>query len=146
MEKRGELKKLQVAVAKVYLVADPYAVKFLVANMISHKLGMDPVWSVLVAPSGGGKSEFINMLSACRDVYPLSTLTSHTFISGMKKTGQDTSFLLKIKDKNKENNGIITFKDMTSLLSENQEDRSAIMGQLREIYDGKYNKAFGTGE
>ena len=140
MPKRGELKKLQEAVASVYLIADPYITKFLAANMITQKLAADPAWSVIVAPSGGCKSEFINMLSKCAGVNPLSTLTSRTFISGAKKTGQETSLLTKI------GSGIITFKDMTSLLSENKDDRSIIMAQLREIYDGRYAKSFGTGE
>lgn len=136
----GELKKLQEAVNEVYLLNDPYITKVVVAALISHRIKGDPVWIVLVAPSGGGKSEFINMLSKCEGVLPLSTLSSHTFVSGQRKSGQETSLLMKIQ------NGIITFKDLTSLLSENKDDRSVIMGQLREIYDGKYNKAFGNGE
>lgn len=140
MPKNGELKKLQEAVANVYLMADPYITKFLVAQMITQKLSTDPAWSIIVAPSGGCKSEFINMLSNCKGVHPLSTLSPRTFVSGAKKTGEETSLLNKI------GNGIITFKDMTSLLSENRDDRSAIMAQLREIYDGKYAKSFGTGQ
>src|SRR3990167_6574492 len=86
-------------------------------------------------------SEFINMLSKCKDVHPLSTLTSRTLVSGQHRAGVDTSLLHKIGK-----TGILTFKDFTSLLSENKDDRAAIMGQLREVWDGKYSKAFGTGE
>src|SRR3990167_4896915 len=127
-KKRGELKKLEDAVKAVYLIADPYITKFMCAMMISQKLSSDPAWAVIVAPPGGGKSEFINMISKCQNVHPLSTLTSRTLVSGAKKAGEETSLLNKIGS-----SGIITLKDMTSLLSENKDDRSVIMGQLREI-------------
>lgn len=132
-----DLKKL---IESVYLIADPYITELMVASVIAHRLSSDPTWIIVVAASGGAKSEFINMVSKCVGVHSMSTLTSHTFISGQKKSGQETSLLLRI------NNGIITFKDMTSLLSENKEERGIIMAQLREIYDGKFSKAFGTGE
>ena len=144
--KRSELQHLKDEVSKVYLVNDPYIVKFLAAQMITHKLTNDPAWAVIVGASGAGKSEFINMLSKCNNTYPISTLTSHTFISGAKRGTGETSLLLKIEDEQGKHSGIITFKDLTSLLSENKDDRSVIMAQLREIYDGKYSKQFGTGE
>lgn len=136
----GAIEELKKLVSSVYLINDPYITELMLASLFSHRLPADPAWIVIVGPSGGAKSEFINMLSTCKDVYPLSTLSSHTFISGMKRAGQEASLLLRIK------NGVLTFKDMTSLLSENKDDRSVIMAQLREIYDGKYSKTFGTGE
>lgn len=148
----GALQKLQDAISSIYLIKDPYITKLMVASVVSQFLSSDPVWIVIVAPSGGCKSEFINMLSLVRWtlpgadkteeqlVHPISTLTSRTFVSGYKAGGKDPSFLLKIKS------GIITFKDLTSLLSEHRDDRAVIMAQLREIYDGKYVKRFGTGE
>ena len=144
----GELKKLQELFESVYLLKDPYVLKMLMAGVISQRLPIDPVWFIIIAPSGGGKSEFINAISTCEGVHSLSTLTSQTFVSGMKLAGgKNASLLLNLnKDKSQEGNGIIAFKDMTSLLSEHKEDRGVIMGQLREIYDGKYAKTFGTGE
>lgn len=144
------LKELQEEIEKVYLVKDPHITKVMAAAVIAHFLPADPVWPVIVAPSGGAKSEFINLIHKIswiapntteeQKVHSLSTLTSKTFISGQKVIGRDTSLLLQIS------NGIITFKDLTSLLSENKDERSLIMAQLREIYDGKYAKSFGTGE
>lgn len=136
----GVIKKLQELVESVYLVKDPYITEVILATVIAHRLKNDPVWIIIVAESGGAKSEFVNMISNVENVFPLSTLTSHTFVSGQKAGGTETSLLSRIQD------GIITFKDFTSLLSEHQDDRSVIMGQLREIYDGRYSKAFGTGQ
>ena len=145
------LKQLQEKIEKVYLIKDPYITEVMCASIIAHFLSSDPCWIVIVAPSGGAKSEFINLLHLIKwkppgdgkeeqEVHAMSTLTSKTFISGQKAVGRDTSLLLQIS------NGIITFKDLTSLLSEHRDERSIIMAQLREIYDGKYAKSFGTGE
>lgn len=135
----GELKKIKELFESVYLIADPYIIKTLIASVINQRISGDSVWIVFVGASGEGKSEFINSIAKCVGVWPLSTLTSHTFISGQSKTSTETSLLLRIQ------NGIITFKDLTSLLSENREERAMIMAQLREIYDGKMNKSFGNG-
>jgi len=42
--------------------------------------------------------------------------------------------------------GVLMFKDFTSILSKRDEEKRSIMAQLREIYDGAYNKKFGTGD
>lgn len=135
----GGLKKIDDLIRSIYLVNDPYITKVIMASLVTHKIKGDPVWIVIVAPSGGAKSEFINITSQCDKVIQISTLSTHTFASGMRNVGKEASLLTKI------GSGVITFKDLTSLLSENKEDRGVIMGQLREIYDGKYNKKFGNG-
>ena len=139
-QSQGKFKLLKELFESVYLIEDPYIIKVLAASVINQRIKGDPVWIVLVAPSSSGKTEFINSIANCAGVYPLSSLTSHTFISGQKKGSMETSLLKRI------GNGIITFKDLTSLLSENREERAVIMAQLREIYDGKLSKSFGTGE
>lgn len=150
----GGLKKLEEEISKVLLIKDPHIAKLLLASVISQFLKTDPIWPVIIAPSGGAKSEFINMITKVtwklqnsddpkepqQIVSALSTLTSKTLISGYKTRGAEPSLLTKITK------GIIAFKDLTSLLSEHREERSVIMAQFREIYDGKYSKTFGTGE
>src|SRR3990167_4515917 len=144
----GELKKLQSLFEGVYLIKDQYILKMLLAGVISQRLPSDPVWFIIVASSSSGKTEFINAISNCDGVVPLSTLTPKTFVSGVKLAGgKEASLLLNLnKGTDMEGDGILAFKDLTSLLSERHEDRSVIMGQLREIYDGKYSKSFGTGQ
>lgn len=136
----GGLRKLQDKIESVYLVKDPHITELMAASVLTHRLSSDPAWIIIVASSGGGKSEYINAISLCQGVYPLSSLTSRTFISGAKITGRETSLLNQIQ------NGIISFKDFTSLMSEQKDERAVIMAQLREIYDGKLAKSFGTGE
>ena len=144
------LEELEEEIKKVYLVKDPYLVRLLLALVVAHFLPTDPAWVVIIAASGGGKSEFINMLNEIcwtpkgsnveQKVHPLSTLTAKTFVSGFKNREKAPSLLTQIS------NGILSFKDLTSLLSEHRDDRAVVMAQLREIWDGRYNKRFGTGE
>ena len=139
MPKRSALQTVINLFHDTYLIKDLYAVKMLLCTVGSQWIKGDPVWVMIVAPSGGAKSEFINSVNLVPNVHPLSTLTGNTMMSGQKgKT--EASLLLNI------GSGIITFKDFTSLLSEHPDVRATIMAQLREIYDGRYVKALGTGE
>ena len=67
---------------------------------------------------------------------PIDSITTNTFASGMKRD-EETSLL------HKANNGILVFKDFTTLTSMNEEGLREIMGQLRGIYDGSFNKKKG---
>jgi hypothetical protein len=41
---------------------------------------------------------------------------------------------------------VLALKDFTTVLTMHREERQAILSQLREIYDGRYDKAWGTGK
>jgi hypothetical protein len=134
------IEQLEAEVEKVFLLADKGVVRMVVATVIASRMKLDPLWLMLVGPSSGGKSELINGISGLPFVHAISDLTVNTFASGMKRTGKDTSLLLKI------NNGVMAFKDFTSILGKNREARGEILKQLREIYDGYYVKRTGTGD
>lgn len=135
------LKQLEEEVSKVYLLADPGVVALLCATVVANRLKLDPVWLMLVAPSSGGKSELISALGGLKFIHSVSDLTINSMASGFKgKPGEETSLLWKA------NYGILTFKDFTTILSKDRESKAAIMGQFREIYDGKYDKTTGNGK
>jgi hypothetical protein len=105
----------------------------------------NPVWLLNVAESSGGKTEIIDLFSKLQEdkyklAYYISDLTPQTFISGMQNNSKQTSLLYKL------NGRTVFFKDFTTILQKNQEARKEILSQLREIYDGGYNKDFGTGQ
>lgn len=124
-----------------FTVADHGVVRLLCAILIVHRFEkVDPVWLFLISPPSGLKSELIRALNKVDKVYPLSSLTPQTFISGQKNYAQENSLLRRLKS------GILTFKDFTTILQMYESARQEILSQLREIYDGQYSKSFGTGE
>ena len=119
-------------------IDDPDVLDVTLGTIAGNFLGNNPVWLFLIAPPGGMKSELINAFNNCPSIFPLSDLTPQTLVSGMH--GSDKSLLLKLDGK------MLTFKDFTTVLSKRPEQINEILSQLREIYDGKFTKSFGTGE
>jgi hypothetical protein len=105
--------------------------------ILAHRLGGDPVWLLLVTPPGGTKTELIRTLYGYRGIYPLSDLTARTFASGLDKG--DPSLLARSTDE------ILVLKDFTTILERPRDERQAILAQFREIYDGRFDKVWGTG-
>ena len=143
----GQLQKIKEEFKKIYLLEDDSVIDLICADYISFRTAADPVWLVIIGPSSGCKSEIVNTLSTCKYVHCISTLTANTLVSGAKLgQGKPASLLHKLSpDTDKEQSGVLVFKDFTSLLSEQEQAQKVIMAQLREIYDGKYVKEMGTG-
>lgn len=141
-EKRNpiDFQTLEQTIDKWLLRKDKGIIKVLVGSVIANKLPGDPVWLFLVTASGGTKTELIRGLNKIDGIYPLSDLTPQTFLSG-EKSRKDASLLLRIPKE-----VILTLKDFTTVLTMHRDKRHAILSQLREIYDGQFKKAFGTGE
>lgn len=136
-----KLIELETYVGEHFLMADLGIVRLLCATVIANRLPGDPVWLFVVAPPSGLKTELINALEKVDNIYPLSSLTPKTLVSGARTVGAETSLLLELQtDK------VVTFKDFTTILEMNFNARDEILSQLREIYDGKFNKRFGTGQ
>lgn len=124
---------------KWLLIPDKNIIKILMAVTISHFFKSDPLWMFFVAPPSGSKTEIVSTIAELPFVRMLSDLTAQTFASGMNAK-KDPSLLLEIS------NHVLVMKDFTTVLTMRREDRQVILSQLREIYDGKYSKAFGTGK
>jgi hypothetical protein len=95
---------------------------------------------LIVAPPSGTKTELLRATWGVAGVYPLSELTARTFASGLDTHGEDPSLLHRLKDE------VLVLKDFTTVLEMHREERQAILAQLRELYDGRYDKAWGTGK
>lgn len=135
----AKYQKIEQLINSSFIIADKGVVKFLCASVLSHYLSGPPVWSFLVGPPSSGKTALLDGIANIKNNYSISSLTTKTFISGMKKHDQETSLLHIIK------NGLLTLKDFTSILGMHQEEKKELFSQLREIFDGKINKRFGTG-
>lgn len=129
-----------------YYLPDEGIIPLICAVIISNKMDGDAVWLMLVGAPSGGKSEIINTTLGVNVlskpfVHQVSTLTSNAFLSGMVVNGKETSLLRRIGLA-----GVIAMKDFTSILSLGQDTQTAVIGQMREIYDGHLTKETGTGK
>lgn len=129
---------LHAELSKVLYIEDFNIVDTIIASTLanSQKIG-DPVWLTLIGASSAGKSQYIRPLAKSNPglFLQVDDLTSNTLISG---NGAADSLIFRIKE-----SGIISMDDLTVLMSKNSEDRNAILGQLRMIYDGRMTKASG---
>jgi len=125
--------------------SDEYFILVTTAALLDRELEGDPVWLFLITPSGGMKSELLRALSVYPKAYTLDILTPNTFISGLTRHNKDTGEpepiggILRHMDQK-----VLVLKDFTTILSSDQGMRSEIYGQLRSIYDGYFEKGFGT--
>ncbi len=111
----------------------------------ANRLSGPPVWLMIVAPPSSGKSDVIMGLSALSGVHQVSTVTPRTFASGMlprADTQRSRSLLERLRQQGK---WLLTLKDFGTIQSLPPLQRNPIFGQLREIYDGKFNANYGTG-
>ena len=124
---------------------DVQAFRIVLCAVAAHTLkphGYPPVWLMIIAPSGSGKTTLIDLLNSVPHVVRINDLTPKTFLSGLtREAGKSNSLLHRLGTK-----PIITMKDFTTIISKRAEDKSEIIGQLREIYDGYYHKETGSGK
>lgn len=140
------LAKLQEIFDEQMLWADRNVLRLLTATVIGNQMVGDPIWLVIVSASSGGKTELLSSLDTLRidnkdTIFQIADITQNAFLSGAKRAGVETSLLHRTRP-----GGLLIFKDFTTLLSKRWEDRSIIFGQLRQIYDGDFNKPVGTGD
>jgi hypothetical protein len=89
---------------------DHGAVLVALAGIVANYASGDAVWPLLVGPPGCGKSEVISSLTSAPGVWPLSSLTPQTLLSGFERKGMPASMLLQIGEF-----GILAFKDLTTV-------------------------------
>lgn len=125
---------------ELLLMPDQGAILVALAGVIANYADGDVVWPLLVGPPGCGKSEIVTATTSAPGVWALSSLTPQTLLSGFERKGTPASLLLQIGEF-----GILAFKDLTTVLTMHREARAQIIGQLREVADGKTEKSFGNG-
>jgi hypothetical protein len=134
------LADVHAAFDELLLMPDRGAINVALAGIVANYATGDPVWPLLVGPPGCGKSEIVSALIDARSVWRLSSLTPQTLLSGFERKDKPASLLLQIGAF-----GILAFKDLTTVLTMHRDARAEIVGQLREVADGRTEKSFGTG-
>lgn len=106
----------------------------------------DPIWLFVQGPSGSGKSEII--VNALRKMPPytrvLGAINRNSLIS-FNRGIPGGELLNMAKDGTGDFTGIFVFKDFTTMLSLRDEERTEIIAQFREVYDGSWTRSTGTG-
>ena len=136
--KAPTLLELKDHIASHLVLADPDLVDVVLGAYAAHFLNDEPVWLLVVGPPSSAKSELVRLLYRAPRAYPLSSLTARTFASGLTAEGEEPSLLARLKDE------VLLFKDFTTVLELHREERQALLAQLREIYDGRYDQTWGT--
>lgn len=136
------LEQLKQVFSKWLILVSDEIIDVIIASVIANRLSADPTWMLIVGPPSSAKTEILRALSELENTYFLSTLTPQTLISGQKAKSGDhvPSLLFKLGGKT------VIMKDFTTILTMRREPRAEIFSQLREIYDGQFSKAFGTGQ
>src|SRR5262249_12815843 len=137
---------------------DPYVVDVVLATVVANALDGDPLWLLLVNPASTGKTELVQMFASVPTCAWLSQVSENTFLSGLqrrKKSGgtertPGNSLLYRWTDPKLRGGQppvrVILVQDLTTMVTMQREKRDAILGQLREIYDGRLVKSTGMGE
>jgi hypothetical protein len=122
---------------------DPGPLLAVLGALAANRLEGDPVWLLLVAPPGGGKSELVGAVTGLTDVYPAATLTEAALLSGTPKREHDDAAkggLLRAIGAF----GVLLCKDFGSVLNMNRDARASLLAALREVYDGSWTRHVGT--
>lgn len=123
---------------------DPGALEAVLATVAANRIAeLDPLWLVVVGPSGGGKTETLAAVTGLADVYSIGTLTEAALLSGTSKREKAANakggLLRELGDF-----GILMLKDFGSVLSMHRDARAAVLAALREIFDGSWTRLVGT--
>lgn len=115
-------------------------IRLMLAVVVSQAIDGPPVWMFLVGPPGSAKTATLTALNRYERIYTTSSLTTHALISGGNfRDGIDPSLIPRLDGK------VMVIKDFTSILAMRDNEKDEIFGILRDAYDGKCGKVFGTG-
>lgn len=122
---------------------DLQALDAVLAAAAVEQLDGDPVWLLLVSGAGNAKTETVSALAGA-GAHVTSTITSEGALlsaTSKKEHAKDATggLLRKIGD-----SGLLCIKDVTSILSMNNDTRAAVLAAMREVYDGRWERNVGT--
>ena len=136
-----KLRDIKAEFAKYIVCKDEWALDMVMATLIGNSvLNSDPLWTMIIGPSSGGKTTLIAPACSLSNVHFIDDLTEKTLLSGFKVKGQEVSLLNRIGK-----TGIMAFSDFTTILMKNPNSKGEILTQLKMVYDGKFTKFTGTG-
>jgi hypothetical protein len=141
--KRRELTDVVATFRRWLHLDDPAPVYAVAAAIVANRAAGDPVWLLVVSAPSTGKAELLSAAAGLPYVCSVATLTASALLSGTSKrerTKDATGGVLRqVGDF-----GILLAKDFTSVLAQNRDTRAEALAALREVYDGRWDRAVGT--
>jgi hypothetical protein len=114
-----------------------------VATGAAERLDGDPLWLLLLSGPGNAKTETVQALAGAGATV-ISTISSDAaLLSGtpakQKAKGATGGLLRAIGER-----GVLVVKDVTSILSMDNNIRGTVLAAFREIHDGRWTRNLGT--
>lgn len=122
----------------MHLDKDPLLVRTLYALVLANRFDSEPVWSLVVAPSGSGKTALLGSLAGSDTTLMVSTLTPNALASGYGNG--DESLLFQLDQR------VLIVEDMSSITELTADARGQLFSFLRSAYNGSFTKATGRGQ
>jgi hypothetical protein len=122
---------------------DGDALDVVLATAAVERLDGDPLWTLLLSGSGNAKTETVQALTGAGAILTSTIASEGALLSATSKrerTKDATGGLLR----QVEPSGLLVVKDVTSILSMNRDLRAQVLGALREVYDGRWDRNVGT--
>jgi hypothetical protein len=126
------------------VMTDPIPLRAALGLLGGHYLGGDAAALVVEGGSGFTKTVIVESLNYAPDVVPVSAISGEAaLLSGTPRneTAADATggILRQIGS-----SGILTIKDLTTILNMNRDKRGQLLGAFREIMDGRWNRPIGA--
>jgi hypothetical protein len=125
---------------------DPVPTRAVLAAYIANqKLPGDSVWLMLVGGSGIGKTERLVPLAPMPDVVMASTISGEAaLLSGTNQRDRARDATGGLLRRKPDVGGVLLLKDFTSILAMHRDARGQVLGALREIHDGRWDRNVGA--
>ncbi|MBR9701824.1 hypothetical protein GOV13_02790 [Candidatus Pacearchaeota archaeon] len=124
---------------------DTNAIDLCLATAITRKTNLNPLWLILIAPSGSGKSEILKPIedhSKPGTTEVMSKITPNTFLSGIsKKKEEHTDFAETLENNPK----LFLTYDFAQFVKMDSKDKAQVWAQMRDLYDGFIERKAGLG-
>lgn len=142
-QNKVELKDVKKVLKKWLELPDTKYIDLVLASYLATQADENPLWIFIKGSSSCGKSTIIEALDGIPHVRRVDTLTKNTLASGkLDKKGK------KVKDLGEELQGkdtLLAFPDLACMKTLNSDEKKAIFGQLRNLYDEIIQKDTGNG-
>jgi predicted transcriptional regulator len=124
---------------------DTHAIDLAMATTITRKSEQVPLWIIMIAPSGAGKSELIKPFEDMKQpstTEVMSKITPNTFLSGVSNTKENYIDFAQTLENNPK---LFLTYDFAQFVKMDSKDKAQVWAQMRDIYDGFIERKAGLG-